>query len=194
MIVGCKKLRAHVLARWVAGVVAVCGVAAGVQALFIETHPNPSKGMSDAATMLPLDHKPTSQTSPLWWYPYDRSREALACLAKSEPPHPAHGHKLRYANPATGGWAMPTIGTFMQLLPKGFSGRSYRSTDSTVFAVVEGKGRVTFGDETLHFEPKDVFVMPSWLAYSLHADSESVLFSFSDRPVQQALDLWREGD
>jgi gentisate 1,2-dioxygenase len=144
------------------------------------------------STMLPLDHKTTSRTSPLWSYPYARSREALANLAKCEAPHPAHGHKLRYANPATGGWAMPTIGTFMQLLPKGFSGKSYRSTDSTVFAVVEGKGRVTFDDETLHFEPKDVFVMPSWRPYSLHADAESVLFSFSDRPVQQALDLWRE--
>jgi len=142
--------------------------------------------------MLPLNYKASSRTSPLWWYPYERSRNALAQLAKAEAPHPAHGHKLQYVNPATGGWAMPTIGTFMQLLPKGFSGKSYRSTDSTVFAVVEGKGRVTFSDETLHFEPKDVFVMPSWEAYSLHADTESVLFSFSDRPVQQALDLWRE--
>ena len=144
------------------------------------------------SNMLPLDFKPSSRTSPLWSYPYERSREALAQLARAEAPHPAHGHKLRYVNPATGGWAMPTMGTFMQMLPKGFSGKSYRSTDSTVFAVVEGKGRVTFSDETLHFEPRDVFVMPSWEAYSLHADTECVLFSFSDRPVQQALDLWRE--
>lgn len=32
-----------------------CAVAAGVQALFIETHPEPSKAKSDAATMLPVD-------------------------------------------------------------------------------------------------------------------------------------------
>lgn len=31
-----------------------CAVAAGVQALFIETHPEPSKAKSDAATMLPV--------------------------------------------------------------------------------------------------------------------------------------------
>ncbi|MEM9420386.1 MAG: 3-deoxy-8-phosphooctulonate synthase, partial [Planctomycetota bacterium] len=31
-----------------------CAVAAGVQALFIETHPNPSEAKSDAATMLPV--------------------------------------------------------------------------------------------------------------------------------------------
>lgn len=32
-----------------------CAVAAGVQALFIETHPEPAKAKSDAATMLPVD-------------------------------------------------------------------------------------------------------------------------------------------
>jgi 2-dehydro-3-deoxyphosphooctonate aldolase (KDO 8-P synthase) len=38
-----------------APLLAKCAVAAGVQALFIETHPDPSKGKSDAATMLPLN-------------------------------------------------------------------------------------------------------------------------------------------
>lgn len=38
-----------------APLLAKAAVAAGVQALFIETHPEPAKGMSDAATMLPLD-------------------------------------------------------------------------------------------------------------------------------------------
>ena len=35
---------------------------------------------------------------------------------------------------------MPTIGAFMQLLPRGFRGREYRATDATVFAAVEGRG------------------------------------------------------
>jgi gentisate 1,2-dioxygenase len=34
--------------------------------------------------------------------------------------------------------------------------------------------------------------VPSWTPYTLEADAESVLFSFSDRPVQDVLDLWRE--
>jgi gentisate 1,2-dioxygenase len=84
------------------------------------------------------------------------------------------------------------MGTFMQLMPKGFRGEAYRSTDSTVYAVVEGNGRCTVGGEILAFGPKDVFVCPSWIPYVLQADEEVVLFSFSDRPVQQALDLWRE--
>ena len=87
---------------------------------------------------------------------------------------------------------MPTIGTFMQLLPRGFKGRAYRSTDSTVYAVVEGKGRCLVEGETFEFGPRDVFVCPSWRPYRLEADEQAVIFSFSDRPVPQALDLWRE--
>ncbi len=44
---GGRPERAPLLAR--------CAVAAGVQALFLETHPDPSRAKSDAATMLPLD-------------------------------------------------------------------------------------------------------------------------------------------
>ena len=43
---GGRPERAPLLAR--------CAVAAGVQALFIETHPEPKQAKSDAATMLPL--------------------------------------------------------------------------------------------------------------------------------------------
>jgi len=143
-------------------------------------------------TMLPVNHKPKSRTSPLFWYPYERTREALGTLARSEAPHACYGHKLKFTNPATGGWPMPTLGTFMQLLPKGFRGKPYRSTDSTVYSVVEGKGRVKVGGETFAWGPKDTFVVPSWMPYTLEADAEGVLFSFSDRPVQDVLDLWRE--
>ena len=36
------------------------------------------------------------------------------------------------------------------------------------------------------------FVAPSWKPVVHEPDSESVLFSFSDRPVQEKLGLWRE--
>ena len=43
---------------------------------------------------------------------------------------------------------MPTIGTFIQLLPKGFKTARYRSTDATVFVAIEGKGRTRIGEQT----------------------------------------------
>jgi gentisate 1,2-dioxygenase len=143
-------------------------------------------------TMKPVQYKAKSRTSPLFWYPYERTREALETMKAGHDAHPCWGHKLQYTNPVTGDWAMPTMGTFMQILPRGFKGKDYRSTDSTVYAVVEGKGRCLVDGQTLSFGPKDVFVCPSWMPYRLEAEEESVVFSFSDRPVQQALDLWRE--
>jgi gentisate 1,2-dioxygenase len=35
-------------------------------------------------------------------------------------------------------------------------------------------------------------VVPAWQAYRFEARGDAVLFSFSDRPVQRVLDLWRE--
>jgi gentisate 1,2-dioxygenase len=35
-------------------------------------------------------------------------------------------------------------------------------------------------------------VVPSWHPVSHEAEEESVLFSFSDRPIQEKLDLFRE--
>ena len=132
------------------------------------------------------------RTSPLLVYPYDRTREALGRLAKAEPLHPAHGIKMRYANPLNGGYVYPTIAVFIQWLPQGFSGQSYRATDGTVFTVVEGRGRAHIGDVDIAFEPHDVFVVPPWRTYSHQPAKESVLFSISDRPAQEALGIWRE--
>jgi gentisate 1,2-dioxygenase len=87
---------------------------------------------------------------------------------------------------------MPTIGAFMQLLPKGFRGEPYRQTDGTIYAVAEGNGRSTVGDTTYAWGPRDIFVVPSWASVSHEADGEAVLFSMSDRPAQQALGMWRE--
>jgi gentisate 1,2-dioxygenase len=99
---------------------------------------------------------------------------------------------MRYVNPATGEWAMPTIGTAIQLLPKGFATLPYRATDATVYVCVEGAGETRVGDEALAWGPRDIFVVPGWTPHRHHAEAESVLFSFSDRPVQEKLGLWRE--
>jgi len=93
---------------------------------------------------------------------------------------------------------MPTIGTFAQRLPKGFATRPMRSSDSTVHVCLEGGGRATIAaggdaDEArFDFAPRDVFVVPSWRAFTLAAAEDTMLFSFSDRPVQEVLGLWRE--
>ena len=161
------------------------------------THPEGDSLARFGYNLLPVDWRPQTKTSPVFNYPYARSREALVALARNGDPDPCHGHKLRYVNPASGDWAMPTIGTFLQLLPAGFLSRRYRATDAAVYVCVEGEGETHVsapgvGETVLRWEPRDVFVVPGWAAHTHHAAAESVLFSFSDRPVQEKLGLWRE--
>jgi gentisate 1,2-dioxygenase len=144
------------------------------------------------ANLLPVDYEPTQLASPVFAYPYERTREALAQLARSGPPHPAHGYKMQFVNPATGGYAMPSIAAFVQLLPAQCAAAPYRSTDGTVFHVVEGAGEALVGGERLAFRARDTFVVPSWTQCRVQVQDEAVLFSFSDRPLQRALGLWRE--
>ncbi len=122
-------------------------------------------------------------------FPYEEMRGALEKLSQSDP---RHGRKLQYLNPATGTSPLPTIGAYLQLLRKGFSGTPYRSTDATVFCAFEGHGTSTIGDKTFAWGPRDIFVVPSWHAVSHQTNEEAVLFSFSDRPAQQSLGIWRE--
>ena len=130
-------------------------------------------------------------------YPYARTRDALERMRRHEEWDACHGLKMRYTNPVTGNHAMATMGTFVQLLPQGFATHAYRSTDATVFAPIEGQGRsiisVTGGEDVvIEWGKRDIFVVPSWHKIRHQAEVDSVLFSFSDRPIQQALHLFRE--
>ena len=75
---------------------------------------------------------------------------------------------------------------------KGFRGGSSRATDATVYYVIEGRGQSRVGDTVLAWQEHDIFVVPSWKQVSHEAQDETILFSFSDRPVQKALGFWRE--
>ncbi len=139
---------------------------------------------------------PYGKTSPIFSYPYARTRDALHQLERDAPIDAWDGVKLRYTNPLTGGWAMPTLGTFMQRLPAGFKGQPYRQTDGAVFSVVEGSGIAYIeshhGKAQLKFGPRDHFVVPSWHTLRLSSSAGCVLFSYSDRPVHEALGIHRE--
>ncbi len=143
--------------------------------------------------LLPVDHTAGERpTSPVFNYPYERTRGALEQLRKTAEWDACHGIKLKYVNPVNGDYAMPTIATFMQLLPKGFETAPYRSTDGTVFVVVEGAGYSMINGERFDWGARDVFIVPNWNTVTHHPSEDAVLFSYSDRVVQEKLGLWRE--
>jgi len=154
--------------------------------------PDGNASLRFGQNLLPLEYSSRSLATPLLSYPYSQSRAALQALLVHGKLHPWHGVKMQYNNPTTGGYPMPTLAAYLQLLPKNFHGQSHRATDGTVYSVVEGRGRSRVGDRVFEWTAKDVFVVPSWCPVAHEAAEDSVLFSFSDRPVQKALGIWRE--
>ena len=130
--------------------------------------------------------------SPIINYPYAHIRPILERMHRTGDVDPRHGARVRYANPFNGGWATPTMGAQIALLPKNFKGQSYRSTDGMIFVCVEGRGATKLENQTLEWSPGDVFVVPPWKRYAHTAHEETVLFNISDRPAQESLGLWRE--
>jgi gentisate 1,2-dioxygenase len=155
------------------------------------TRPEGDALLRYGTAMLPIEYA-IGRRSPMLSYPYARSREVLDRLYRNGPVDPVHGIKMQYVNPATGDYPMPTIAGFLQLLPKGFETGRYRSTDATIFCAAESHGTSRVGDQQFTWGPRDIFVVPSWVPVTHAAADEAILFSFSDRPAQKALGLWRE--
>lgn len=146
--------------------------------------------------MLPVGFRNWAAASPVFSYPYSRARETLDRLQGQTDWDPHHALKMEYVDPTTGGPAIPTISTFLQLVPKAFTTRAVAVTSSAVLCVVTGRGRVTIGrgesQRQFDYRPHDVWAVPSWHDLVIHADEESVLFSASDEAAQRKLGLWRE--
>jgi gentisate 1,2-dioxygenase len=142
--------------------------------------------------LVPVTYRATTPNSPVFNYPYARTREALHAIARAGDPDAHLGHLMRFVNPNDGGWAMPTMATTIRLLPNGFVTQPYRATDSAVFVVVEGRGTVRAGEQRFAVSPRDVFVVPGWIPHAFEASEDLVVFSFSDRVIHEKLGFFRE--
>ena len=141
--------------------------------------------------MAPVRHQATGGTSPIFNYPYERSREALDQLYRHgelDPgrrqaalPEPGHGrlshahHGHLHAAPAR---RLPGQDQPLHRLHRLLRGG--------------GPRHARIGEQEFHFGPRDVFVAPSWQPLQLAALEDATLFSYSDRPVQAALGVWRK--
>jgi gentisate 1,2-dioxygenase len=72
--------------------------------------------------------------------------------------------------------------------------RAHRHTSTAIYHVVRGQGRSRVGEGYLEWKQGDTFVVPlwQWHAHENISNDEAVLFSLTDRPVMDALQLYRE--
>ncbi len=152
----------------------------------------------------PLSVGATAPGSPLLSYKWEFTDRALsdqlAIEAEGyggtvEPGHAA----VRFADPATGGDALPTIRAEMHRVARGTETAPVRETGSSVYQVFDGSGTVTVGETSWTVSRGDLFVVPSWEPFSARSEAGSTdsdsgaldLFRFSDAPVFEALQLHR---
>ena len=116
-------------------------------------------------------------------------------LLETRDQDPCDGAILEYTNPVDGGHTLPSTACALQRLLPDQSGASHRHTSSTIYHVVRGEGCTTIDGREFRWTRGDTFVVPSWAVHghaNASAQHEAVLFSLSDKPVLEALNLYRE--
>ena len=98
---------------------------------------------------------------------------------------------VRYVNPTTGGDVMPTIRCEFHRLRAGVQSSVRQEVGSSVFQVFEGNGTVVLAGEMHDLAQGDIFVVPSWVPWSLQAEKSFDLFRFSDAPIMERLEFMR---
>ena len=149
----------------------------------------------------PLSGLANTVASPLGAYRWDHTDRALTeqLLLEDEgfPATCGPGHAaIRYMNPTTGGDVMPTIRAEFHRLRAGAETVTRREVGSTVFQVFQGRGAVVMAGQEHRVETGDLFVIPSWVSWSLQAETGFDLFRFSDAPIMERLHfdrIWVEG-
>ena len=126
-----------------------------------------------ASGVLPDGAPATMNGSPVINYPYAKMRPILERLKNTGDIDKRHGARVRYANPINGGPVLPTMGAHLALLPQGFKGEPYRSTDGTIFAVGEGQGTTIIDGKPFDWGVNDVIRVPPWQRYRTTRRSNS---------------------
>ncbi|MCI4661089.1 MAG: cupin domain-containing protein [Neomegalonema sp.] len=144
----------------------------------------------------PLSGLQDTVASPIGAYRWeftDRAlTEQLLLEDEGQPATVAPGHAaIRYVNPTTGGDVMPTIRCEFHRLRAGAQTASRQDVGGTVFQVFEGRGHVVMGGQSHAVEKGDMFVIPSWISWSLQAETQFDLFRFSDAPIMERLNFAR---
>jgi len=127
------------------------------------------------------------------WEFTDRAlTEQLLLEEEGQPATVEQGHAaVRYVNPTTGGDVMPTLRCEFHRLREGTQTPARREVGSTVFQVFEGRGSVVMDGVEHRLDIGDMFVIPSWIEWSLQAETRFDLFRFSDAPIMERLHFAR---
>ena len=142
-----------------------------------------------------IDHqRGESAGSPMFVYRWADTVEALNRLREFEA-DPCDGISVEYIDPTTGASVVPTMSFGVHLFEAGFQPDFQRKSSSTVYCVIQGRGRTELDDgKTLEWEENDVFVVPSGTWYrhvNTDPGNDLMLYAVSDEPTLKKLGFLR---
>ncbi|TAN27113.1 MAG: cupin domain-containing protein [Castellaniella sp.] len=144
----------------------------------------------------PLSRLMPHPSTPLLCYRWEHTDRALVQQLALEAEghaatvHPGHA-AVRYVNPTTGGDVMPTLRVEFHRLLSGRATPLQCAVGSAVVQVFNGSGALTLAGTSYTLNKGDIFVVPSWVEWSVHADETLDLFQFSDAPIMEKLEFAR---
>lgn len=68
----------------------------------------------------------------------------------------------------------------------------HRHTGAFIYVCTEGQGKIQIEDRVMEFEPRDIFVVPSWHWHSFESENGCFLHSISDLALIRKMKLYRE--
>jgi gentisate 1,2-dioxygenase len=155
---------------------------------------NASARLHGHVALHPTWMKERPRSSPLLLYAWETTWNSLRALRDSD--GDAHdGIALEYTHPQTGGSVLPTMGCWIQMVRPRERLRAHRHTGSAVYYVVQGTGETIIDGCRFAWGKGDILALPSWALHehaNVSARAAAVLFSIQDRPVLEALGLYRE--
>ena len=155
---------------------------------------NASVQLHGHVALSPTWVKERPRSSPLLLYSWEKTWPSLAAL-HDVPGDDHDGIALEYTHPQTGRSLLPTMACWIQMLRPGERCRAHRHTGSAVYYVVQGTGETIIEGCRFPWSRGDIITLPSWALHE-HANRSlrdpAVLFSIQDRPVLEALGLYRE--
>jgi len=155
---------------------------------------NASVRLHGHASLSPTWVKDRPSSSPLLLYSWEKTRRSLHALRDVEGDE-HDGIALEYTHPQTGRSVLPTLACWIQMLRPGERLTAHRHAGSAVYYVVEGTGETIIDGCRFAWSKGDIIVLPSWALHehaNLCARDAAILFSIQDRPVLEALGLFRE--
>ncbi len=154
---------------------------------------NASVSLHGHVGLSPTWVKDRPQSSPLLLYSWEQTWQSLSGL-RDTAGDPHDGIALEYTHPQTGRAVLPTMACWIQMLRPGERLKAHRHTGSAVYYVVQGAGETIIDGRRFVWGRGDILVLPAWALHE-HANlspEPAVLFSIQDRPVLEAMGLYRE--